>query len=139
MTKIIQQTVTFKGVSPKELFETYLDSKKHAAAIGAPASINRRAGGKFTAFGEGHLVGTILHLVSNQMIVQTWRGRTEWKKSEPDSILVLTFEKIAGGTKLSLVQSGVPAKSLKKFNQGWHQYYWKPWKRYFEEQVKKNN
>jgi hypothetical protein len=31
---------------PNELFEMYMDSKKHSAATGAPAKIDRRAGGK---------------------------------------------------------------------------------------------
>ena len=50
MTRAIQQSVEF-SVSPKELFELYMDSKKHSAATGGPAKISRKAGGKFTAFG----------------------------------------------------------------------------------------
>jgi hypothetical protein len=44
MTPTIQQRATFP-VSPKVLFELYLDSKKHAAATGAPAKISRNVGG----------------------------------------------------------------------------------------------
>ena len=136
MTKTIQQSVEFKGVSPKELFDTYMDSKKHAAAIGAPASISREIGSKFTAFGEGHLCGTILHVVPDRMVVQTWRAQTHWKESALDSVVVLTFEPTSGGAKIGLVQSGVPDQDFDLFNDGWHEQYWKPWKRYFEEQSK---
>ncbi|HET8580008.1 MAG TPA: hypothetical protein VFL31_03340 [Nitrospiraceae bacterium] len=41
MAKTIQQTVRLKA-SPDELFHTYLDSKKHVAVIGSPASISRK-------------------------------------------------------------------------------------------------
>ena len=137
MTKTIQQSVEFKGVSPKELFDTYMDSKKHSAAIGgAPVSISREIGSRFTAFGKGHLIGTILHIVSNRMIVQSWRGQEHWKDYELDSILSLTFEKISGGSKITLVHSGVPERTFDLFNEGWKEHYWKPWKKYFEKQCK---
>ena len=130
--KTIEQTIEFPGVTAEELFETYMDSKKHAAATGVPASIERRVGGDFRKVGDGHLVGTILHLVPNRMIVQTWRAQPQWKESDLDSIVVLTFEQIAGGAKIGLVHSGVPDQEFDLFNQGWHERYWKPWKRYFE-------
>jgi activator of HSP90 ATPase len=39
MTRTIPQSVTLNA-SPEELFETFLDSKKHAAVTGAPANIS---------------------------------------------------------------------------------------------------
>lgn len=136
MSKTIEQSVQFNNVSPEELFDIYMDSKKHAAAIGAPASISRKVGSEFTAFGEGHLLGTVLHVVPNRMIVQTWRAQTHWKESMLDSVLVLTFEQIPGGAKIGLVHSGVPDQEFDLFNEGWHERYWKPWKRYLEKQPK---
>ena len=50
MAHVIRQTVTLK-VSPKELYETFLDSKKHSAVTGMPADVNRKVGGSFSAFG----------------------------------------------------------------------------------------
>ena len=44
MTRAIQQSVEFR-VSPEELFEIYLDSKKHSAATNTPARPPRRAPG----------------------------------------------------------------------------------------------
>jgi hypothetical protein len=49
MTPVIQQRVRFR-TSPKDLFELYLDSRRHSLATGAPASITRKVGGKFKAF-----------------------------------------------------------------------------------------
>jgi len=41
--KTIQQTVKF-GVPPERLYEIYMDSKKHGAAVGSSASIRSRGG-----------------------------------------------------------------------------------------------
>ena len=76
MTRVIQQSVQFLA-PPEELFEIYLDSKKHSEATGGAARMNRKAGGQFTAWG-GQLRGRNLLIVPNQIIVQTWRG-THWK------------------------------------------------------------
>ena len=137
--KTIVQTVNFPGVTPAELYETYLDSEKHAAAIGDDAKIERRVGGKFSTFGAGHLVGTILHLLPNRMIVQTWRSITRWKPEELDSILVLTFEKAARGARLNLSHSGVPERDFKLYNEGWRKRYWRPWKAHFAVTRKQRN
>ena len=40
MAKTIQQTVQF-SVSPEELFDIYLNSKKHSAAINSKAAVSR--------------------------------------------------------------------------------------------------
>jgi activator of HSP90 ATPase len=50
MTRPIQQSVTVNA-APRELFNTFLDSKKHTALTGAPAKIGKKAGAAFTAFG----------------------------------------------------------------------------------------
>jgi len=45
MAKTIQQTVQF-SVSPEELFDIYLNSKKHSAAINSKAAVSRKVGGE---------------------------------------------------------------------------------------------
>jgi hypothetical protein len=50
MAKTIQQTVKF-AAPPERLFDIYLDSKKHAAAVNSQASISRKVGGTFRIFG----------------------------------------------------------------------------------------
>src|SRR5205814_6119675 len=90
MTKTIQQRVEFP-VSPERLFEIYTDSKRHSAATGSPATVSKKVGGKFSAFG-GMLSGRNLAVIPNQMIVQAWRG-SHWKETDPDSILILKFSK----------------------------------------------
>jgi activator of HSP90 ATPase len=126
MTPTIQQHATF-GVSPKILYGLYMDSKKHAAATGAPATLSRKVGGAWKAHG-GQIGGKNLLIIPGQMIVQAWRA-AHWKK-EDLSILVLRFSKVAGGVRVDLVHSNVPAYDHKGVREGWTKYYWKPWKKY---------
>src|ERR1700730_8933264 len=130
MTRVSEQSITFRKTSPAELYELFMDSAKHSAATGMPAKINRRVGGKWSAFG-GMILGTTLALVPNRMIVQTWRS-SAWKRADPDSILVVRFEKSRNGAPLHLALLGVPQDDHKGVTQGWIKYYWKPWKKYLE-------
>jgi len=95
MPPAIQQHVTFRA-SPKTLFDLYINSKKHTAATGAPATIGRTPGSKWNAFG-GMIGGTTLLVQPGQLIVQTWRAKF-WKK-EDLSILTIKFTKVTGGAR----------------------------------------
>ena len=72
MSKIIQQTVTFKA-SPHEVYETLLDSARHAAFSGSPAEISREVGGAYSAY-DGYISGKNIKLVPDREIVQSWRA-----------------------------------------------------------------
>ena len=134
MTPAIERSVTFKA-TPVELYELFMDSAKHSAATGAPAKISRKVGGKWTAFG-GMILGKNLALVPNRMIVQTWRS-SEWKSEDPDSILVVRFEKSgSAGTAALLTHVSVPKYDHAGVTQGWKKYYWEPWKKYLKTQRK---
>jgi activator of HSP90 ATPase len=133
MPPVIQQHVEF-SVSPNVLFELYLNSRKHAAATGAPAKLSRKIGGAWQAY-DGMIGGRNLLIVPGRMIVQSWRAKF-WKKGDV-SILVLRFAKTRGGARLDLVHVGVPSYDQKGVRGGWPKYYWKPWKRYFASQKKK--
>jgi activator of HSP90 ATPase len=127
MTRVIEQSVIFP-CQPAELYELFLDSAKHSASTGARAKISRRPGGKWSAHG-GMIGGRNLALVPNRMIVQSWRSRA-FKPSDPDSILIVRFEKAPRGARLHLAHVGVPPQDHKGVTQGWPKYYWKPWKKY---------
>jgi len=128
MTPTIQYSATFEKATPAKLYELFADSAKHSAATGMPAKISRKVGGNWTAF-DKMLLGKNLVLIPNRMIVQTWRS-SEWKKSDPDSILVVSFEKVPGGAKVDLVHVGVPDYDHAGVTEGWIKYYWEPWKAY---------
>ena len=125
MSTPIRQSIVLKA-PPGALFDAFLDSRKHSQITGAPAKVSRREGARFTAFG-GALSGRNLLLVPGRMIVQAWRS-TQFKTSDPDSVLVLTFNRIAGGTRIDLVHVNVPAHDHKGVTKGWPKYYWAPWK-----------
>ncbi len=129
MSKTIRQIVEFAGVTAKELFNVYVDAKKHAEAIGAPVTMSRKAGAKFEAFGKGRVQGKNLLIIPGRVIVQSWRAQP-WKNSDPDSILVLAFSKSTRGAKIDLVQAAVPDQAYDAINDGWHKNYWKPWREY---------
>ncbi len=125
MTPVIQQTVRFR-TTPHELFEMFLDSRKHSQSTGMPARISRKIGGGFRAF-DGALEGKNLLIVPGKQIVQLWRA-THWKK-EDWSILILTFSKVPRGAQIDLVHVGVPAYDRKGVREGWPKYYWRPWRK----------
>lgn len=134
MTPTIEQSVYFP-CAPEVLFELYMDSAKHSAATGGRAKISRRAGGAFAAF-DGSLWGRNLLIVPNRLIVQAWRS-TNFKPTDPDSILVLEFRKAPGGSQVELIHVNVPKQDHKGVTKGWPLYYWKPWKAYLAAQKRK--
>jgi activator of HSP90 ATPase len=129
MTPPIIQSVKLPA-KPEELYQTIVDSKKHTAMTGMPARISNKVGAKWSAFG-GSIYGRNLMLVPGKMIVQSWRS-TYFKKSDSDSILVMTFSKVPGGARIDLVHVNVAAQDHKGVTNGWKQYYWDPWRAYLK-------
>lgn len=122
-TRTVRQSVTFKA-SPREVYEMLMDSRKHSAFTGDKATISRKPGGRFKV-GE-YIRGVNLELVPDEKIVQSWRG-SDWPEGH-FSRAVFSLKPIEGGSRLTLVQSGVPEDGYSEIKQGWHDYYWKPMK-----------
>ena len=123
----VVQKLTFKA-SPKVLFEMYMDSKKHSLATGAKALMSRKVGGSFSAH-NGYIGGKNLSIVPDQLIVQTWRG-SDWPRTEEDSIFILSFKAAGKGTVMTMVHTHLSEQQAAHVNKGWHDFYWKPWKKY---------
>jgi activator of HSP90 ATPase len=134
VSKAIQQLVRF-AAPPEELFEMYVDAKKHSAATGGKARISRKAGDSFTAW-NGKLQGKNLLIVPERLVMQAWRA-THWPKSDPDSLLLLAFSAAPGGGQVELVHANVPEHDRQGVSKGWQECYWKPWKRYLAAKKKK--
>lgn len=129
MMPVIRSSAVFENATPAKLYSFFMDSAKHTAATGMPAKISKKVGGSWSAFGR-MILGKNLVLIPNRRIVQTWRA-SHWKKSDPDSILVVSFEKAAGGgAQVVLDHVGVPHYDQKGVTEGWVKYYWEPWKAY---------
>jgi uncharacterized protein YndB with AHSA1/START domain len=129
MPKTIRQTATFKA-SPRAVYEALLDSRKHAAFTGRPARIERRPGGRFTAYGT-YLRGVTVELVPNKRIVQLWRSRN-WPPYHYSTVTFALAAAPGGRTRLRFTQEGVPDNDYRAKRSGWVTAYWDKMKRYLE-------
>jgi activator of HSP90 ATPase len=124
----IRHTVRF-GVPPAAVYRALMDSRRHTAFTGAPAKVDAKVGGRFSAWGP-HLSGITVELVRDRRIVQAWRAEN-WPAGVY-SIATFELKRTASGTTLTFTQAGVPAKNLKSIDEGWKSHYWQPLKKYFE-------
>ena len=128
-TKTVKQTVTFENISPQEVYDALMDSRKHSAFTGQKAVISKKKGGKYYAYG-GYHGGINLELVSGKKIVQSWHA-SNWSEGHFAKATFL-LNKTKNGTRISFTHSGVPDFDYKSINNGWKEYYWKPMKAYFQ-------
>jgi len=127
VTRTVRQSVVLPTPAAA-LYRMYLDSRTHSAIIDATARITPRVGGKFSAW-DGDIHGTILQLVPKRLVVQSWRA-SDWKKSDLDSTLILSFHPDPRGGRIDLVHVNVPDRHASGVNEGWREFYWKPWRAY---------
>jgi activator of HSP90 ATPase len=128
MKNSFTMTATFP-VSPAALFKAWLSSKEHSAFTGSPANISAKVGGKFTAW-DGYIYGTTTQMEKDKKIVQKWRT-TEFPDNSPDSLVIVEFKKVKGGTDLVLTHSEIPEGQAQQYKQGWEDYYFTPMRDYF--------
>ncbi len=128
MAKTIVQKVVFKNTTPKDLYDLYMNAKKHTKATAAPAQITAKEGASFSAAG-GYITGHNIKLVKDQLIVQSWRG-TDFGKKDADSTFLIHLEPKGKDVVLHAVHTNVPDKLADGIDKGWHTYYWQPWKQY---------
>ena len=116
--------------SAESVYNAWLSGKEHGKMTDTPAAkIAARVGGKFVA-GGGYMWGTTLELDPPRRIVQSWRT-TEFPDDAPDSRLEVILEPGKGGTKITIVQTEIPAGQGASYRQGWIDYYFTPMTRYF--------
>jgi activator of HSP90 ATPase len=128
MAKTIVQNIVFKNTKTKDLYDLYMNAKKHTLATGAPAKIIAKEGTRFSAHGD-YISGKNLRLIKDKLIVQTWRG-SDWNKPDVDSIFMIHLEQKGKDVLLKAVHAFVPDIHAVHLNKGWHDHYWKPWKQY---------
>jgi uncharacterized protein YndB with AHSA1/START domain len=127
-TTIIQKVVI--PASPEEVYDAFIDPRKHSEFTGSKATCDPTVGGKFTAW-DGYISGRNLELEKAKRIVQEWTT-TEWPEGYPPSKLELTFTKVKGGTEIRMVHSHVPVEQAEDYKQGWIDNYWELLKDYFQ-------
>lgn len=119
-TKTLKQSVVLKA-TPHEVYEMLMDSKLHSKFTDAKAKVNRKVGGRFTAY-DGEIEGTNMRLTKDKLIIQKWRT-SDWP---PKHYSVATFKitKQGKGSRLDFTQKDVPANKFKDISSGWKEYYW---------------
>lgn len=98
-------------------------------------SVSTEVGARLTAF-DGNRQGENLAVVPKRKIGPSWSG-SDWKKTDLDFILILTFGRTPGGARIALVHANVPDKWHARIQKGWNEYYWKPWKTYLRQKARK--
>jgi uncharacterized protein YndB with AHSA1/START domain len=124
----IRQTALIDA-SPLEVYEAFVDPKKHAAFTGQSATGAPKVGGKFAA-GDGYITAKHLELVKGKRILQEWTT-SEWPEGYPPSLLELTLKAKGKRTELTMVHSKVPEEQVDYYAEGWKEFYWGPLKAYF--------
>lgn len=126
----IEVAAEFK-VSPKRLYDAWLDGKQHSAFTGgAEASVEAHVGGEHTAW-DGYIWGKVVTLEPHRRIVQTWRT-SEFPEDSEDSQLEILLEPTPGGTRLRLVHTRIPDGQGDMYRDGWDESYFRPMRTYFE-------
>jgi activator of HSP90 ATPase len=127
-TTIMQRVIVL--AMPEEVYDAYMNAKKHAAFTGSKATNNPVVGGAFTAW-DGYISGKNLELEKGKRIVQEW-VTTDWPEGYPPSKLELTFRGVNGKTEITMVHFDIPAGQENDLRQGWIDFYWEPLKNYFK-------
>lgn len=128
MPKTIYQKVVFRSTKTKDLYDLYMDSKKHSLATGAAASISPKERGRFSAH-DNYIKGKNFQLLKNRLIVQSWRA-ADWNKNDVDSTFIICLEQKGNDALLYVTHANVPDNEYDSIKNGWHEYYWKPWKKF---------
>src|SRR3989337_3519872 len=117
---------------PSQVYDAFVDSKKHSEFTGSKATGKPIVGSKFTAW-DDYIMGKYLEIEKGKRLVQEWTT-TDWPDGYPPSRLGLTFTEHEEGTEVALVQHDVPVEQAEEIKQGWIDFYWEPLKDYFQKQ-----
>lgn len=114
--------------SPDEVYEAWLNSKRHSKMTGAKAKVSANVGDSFVAW-DGYISGKNLKLEPGKRIVQAWRT-SEFSDDEDDSQIEVILKPVKEGTQLILRHSNLPAHG-EIYRQGWEDSYFTPMRAYF--------
>ena len=128
--KSFEQDIKIKG-TPHEIYEVFMDAKKHSKLTESKAKVSREIGGSFSIF-EGALSGKNVELIQDKKIVQTWRSEGEnWPKGYYSTI-TLVLEPDDKETLIKFTHVDIPEASYESVKEGWDTYYWEPLKEMLE-------
>ncbi|OHD12390.1 MAG: hypothetical protein A2086_09990 [Spirochaetes bacterium GWD1_27_9] len=129
MLEKIKVSTTIKTVKSKDIYEAWIDSKKHSDFTGGEAKIDPKIGGKFSAW-NGYITGTTLQLDPYNKIVQKWRT-SDFSDQSIDSNLEIILKDTCEGVEITLIHTDIPEGQSKDYEQGWKDFYFSPMIEYF--------
>src|SRR5262245_20983865 len=108
---------------PDFVYDYFIKPEALVRWMGDRAILDPRPGGQFTlVFGDRTVEGQYVELDPPNRLVITW-GRVGSVTLPPaTSMLVVTFTPEAGGTRLSIVHTGLPVSELPRHALGWQHY-----------------
>ena len=116
--KKLKQELIIKTTS-YDLYEAFMDAKKHALFTGASAVISRAINGSFISYNE-EIFGVNIDLIQDRKILQNWRMK-DWPEGH-HAMLLIGIKEVKGGIKLSIVQKGIPSEHYEKVMQTWNEF-----------------
>lgn len=129
-TTLIQHTVHFNA-TPKEVYEIIMDQDLHSEIAGSEAITSREIEGEFEVF-EGYCKGYNIELKDGEKIVQAWNFAEDGWPEDHYSICTFMFEPYDEGTRMTFVQTDVPADKYEALDSGWYRFYWDNMTDYFD-------
>lgn len=129
MTDSLHLETVIPAATARQVYESWMDSQKHAAFTGDSAEILPEVGGSFSIAG-GYISGKTLELEPYSRIVQSWRT-TDFPEDAPDSRLEILLADSTEGCRLVLNQSHLPEDQVDSYQEGWVEYYFHPLLKYF--------
>src|SRR5450432_2803265 len=123
----IRQEVSF-SVPPAKVYEALTNSAAHSNFTGAPADIDAKVGGAWSAYG-GKISGLNIELVDGVRIVQTWRAGS-WPAGS-HTLVKFELSPEGKGTKLTLDHDAVTDEQVPHLDAGWEKMYWEPMRKFF--------
>src|SRR5258706_11255700 len=123
----VHQEVTFSA-PPAKVYSALMSAAEHTEFTGAPALIDAKVGGAWSAYG-GKISGQNIELVDGVRIVQTWRAGN-WPAGA-HSVVKFELSPDGQGTKLLLDHDALSDEQVPHIDGGWEKMYWEPMRKYF--------
>jgi uncharacterized protein YndB with AHSA1/START domain len=108
---------------PNEVFEYFTQPEALVRWMGDRAVLDPRPGGEFTLYFEERCVeGRYVEIDRPRRLVVTWGRRGSRGMPPFSSTLEVSFAPEAGGTRVSIVHSGLPDSEADRHARGWQHY-----------------
>jgi activator of HSP90 ATPase len=124
----------YLNASPHEIYELIIDDKKHQEFSNAYVEIERKIGGKCNWYNS--MFGEIVALEQDKQIVHTWRGN-DWPEDHYATVHFV-FKEVQEGTLIEFKLKDIPDVepfSIINWKAGWEVAYWKPIRRWLENNI----